>query len=191
MIQKEYFGVNNPAFLDDWQDTSLTWGKQFPVRAHAAGKQIPAGSSVLDIGAGSMVLKEAIPSDCSYQPCDLHSRSPECPTAGLDKGEFPPGHYDWVVMLGVLMYLKNPPWALSKCRATGNNAIFSYTPLVPGNPRDIAARESFGFSNHHTAEEYLEMIKKSGWGIVKQGNLVQPDAPSSLDTHIMVVCRAA
>ena len=30
-----------------------------------------------------------------------------------------------------------------------------------------------------------------GWEIVRHGNLVQSDALSSLDTHILVVCRTA
>ena len=49
----------NPTDFDRWEDESDGWGVRNPLRSKISGDIIPDGSSVLDIGAGSMVGSHA------------------------------------------------------------------------------------------------------------------------------------
>jgi hypothetical protein len=97
--------------------------KKWKLRSQITAKFIANGSSVLDIGAGSMVLRKYLQPNCRYQPCDLYSRCDGCLVADLNNKEFPEGKYDWVVMLGTFQFLKDPAWAIAQCRKVAKYSI--------------------------------------------------------------------
>lgn len=178
-----YLAMEDPTDYDRWRDCSNTWGLRNPLRARMAGYMIPKGSSVLDLGAGSMVLKEFLRPGCRYQPCDLYSRCPGCLVADLNAGEFPEGDYDWVAMLGVFQFLKDPSWAVSQCRKVGRSAIFSYSPTIQNVPtaKEIAWRRGEGWVNEFNAEQYQALVTAAGWDIVQK---------VKIPANLILVCHA-
>ncbi len=98
-----------------WVDPKNTYGYNVPSRAEAIAEYIPDNQHILDIGAGSMVLRRFLKSGCIYQASDIHDRGDGCLICDLNKKEFPQGQYDWVAMIGVIVYLNDPAWVLTKC----------------------------------------------------------------------------
>lgn len=156
--------------FERWRDAANSWGARNPLRSKIAGSAIPPGSSVLDIGAGSMVLKQYLDPSCGYQPCDLYPRTPGCLVADLNRDEFPKGrHYDWAVMLGVLQFLENPGLAASRCREVADNGVFSYPTATRDEPeqKELDWRRQEGWFNALSEERYVEMVRNAGWRIIK------------------------
>lgn len=161
--------MDNPTDFERWKDVAESWGSKNPLRSEIAARHIPPGCWVLDLGAGALVLKKYLHPACRYQPCDLYPRSPDCLVADLNAGQFPPGHYDWVVMLGVFQFLTNPAAVVARCRSVASNAVFSYSPTVnvPPTPGEILWREGEGWINHYSRDEYFSVIREAGWAISK------------------------
>ena len=63
--------------------------------------------SVLDIGAGTCILKELIPSDIKYIPTDYIARSPQFVIYDFNKDNFPGIKVDVCVLCGVLTWAKD------------------------------------------------------------------------------------
>lgn len=176
--------TENPTDFARWEDVSDTWGEKHPLRSQIAARFIGPGKSVLDLGAGSMVLKKFLPPDCRYQPCDIYPRSPDCLVADLNAQQFPAGHYDWVVMLGVFQFLTDPAWAVAQCRQVAGQAVFSYSPTIrdQSTPKEIEWREGEGWVNHYNYNQYLSIISQGGWEI---SNIFK------IPANFLVICRAA
>jgi hypothetical protein len=175
---------NDITDFNRWTDASTTWGKKYPARAEVAGEEIPDGASVLDIGAGSMVLSEYLKPGCTYQPCDLLKRTPDCLVANLNRGEFPrERHYDFTVMLGVLMYLSDPEWAIHQCASVSNSAVFAYTPaLDEPSAAETSNRGAAGWVNHFTQSEYISLVEDNGFKVVKM---------RAVPYNLILVCQQA
>ena len=164
-------------------DCSDSWGERNPQRARMAAFQIPKGSSVLDVGAGSLVLKRFLRPGIRYQPCDLYSRGPGCLVADLNAGEFPTGDFDWVTMLGVLQFLNDPAWAVAQCRLVARSAIFSYSPTINETPTpgEIAWRRNEGWVNEYNRKQYMQIVSDAGWDVVYA---------FKIPANLMLVCHA-
>ena len=75
---------------------------------------VPPRASVLDLGAGAQTLRDHLPPDCTYQPCDIVA-GPGVLACDLDAGRWPDTgqRYDVAVCSGVLEYLHDVPAALA------------------------------------------------------------------------------
>ena len=65
-----------------------------PFRAPLVAAVIPDGARILDLGAGSMVLKSYLKTHCTYIPADIYDRGEGCIVVDLNKYEFPDASYD-------------------------------------------------------------------------------------------------
>ena len=166
-----------------WQDCSSSWGERNPLRSQIAGYHIPKGSSVLDIGAGSLVLKRYLRPGCHYQPCDLYSRCAGCLVADLNAGEFPEGRYDWVTMIGVLQFLVDPAWAVEQCHKVARSAIFTYSPTIDEAPSaiEIAWRRGEGWVNEFNRDQYRKLITDAGWDVIGE---------IKIHANLLMICHA-
>ena len=157
---------------------------QWDARAATAAKYIPAGSSVLDIGAGAMALGTALAPGCTYQPADVVERRPGCFVVDLNRREFPPGTYDWVTFLGVLEYIHDPAWPLRQAAGAAPRMIVTYCTDIGADP---ALRRGMGWVNDLPAATFRALLEQSGWRVdeafeVKRG-------PSNI--QLMHVCTRA
>jgi 2-polyprenyl-3-methyl-5-hydroxy-6-metoxy-1,4-benzoquinol methylase len=152
---------------EKWRDASQTWGAQNPSRAQYTASIIPEDVSVLDIGAGSMILRQHLKPSCRYTPCDIHDRGEGCLVADLNKGEFPPGRYDWITMVGVLEYIVDVGATLRKASQSASHVLCSYNLYDPdGEPSEL--RASRGWLNHITAAEMLDIIRSESLQLLFQ-----------------------
>jgi len=139
---------------------------QWDARAAMAAEWIAAGSSVLDVGAGAMALEKALSPGCAYQPADVVERRPGCFVVDLNRGEFPPGRYDWITFLGVLEYVHDVDRALARAAEAAPRMIATYCTFVPGG--DIATRRGMGWVNELTAAQFGEALARTGWRIERE-----------------------
>ncbi|MCP9848320.1 polysaccharide pyruvyl transferase family protein [Cyanobium sp. Morenito 9A2] len=119
---------------------------------------IPDGNSVIDIGCGTQYLRSCFPSD-KYFGVDIVER-PNCIFIdSLDDILFPlditcgPKTY---ILLGVLEYLLRPVDLLKHLLLSGDQVIFSYTPI--DLVEDLQERQSNGWASHLAWEELIAEI---------------------------------
>lgn len=158
-----------------WKELSdSTWGEKNPKRTEIAGREIPDGSSVLDLGAGTMILKKHLKRNCIYQPCDLFFRGENCLVADLNAGEFPQGRaYDWVTLIGLFQFLTHPKEVLLKCREVASNMYITFSPRLKKDLSEAERRwrENEGWFNHYSFREYINVVQGAGWKVNKIGRI--------------------
>jgi SAM-dependent methyltransferase len=106
-----------PQVPENWQGEALPiFDAEWTKRAQTAASFIEEGSRVLDLGCGNGSLRRFLPAGCTWVGYDLRPLTPEVRSIDLDAGEFPSGHFDYVVVLGVLDWLREPRPVLEKAR---------------------------------------------------------------------------
>lgn len=123
---------------------------------------IPAGASVIELGAGRMVLKDLLAPGCRYTPSDIVKRSDETQLIDLNKRRLPdlPAH-DYAVFSGVLEYLHDIPRVIRHVKRSADAIILSYavTDYHPDRRRDQ------GWVNDLSAADLEALMVAEGWCI--------------------------
>jgi hypothetical protein len=157
---------------------------QWDERAARAARHIPAGSHVLDLGAGAMALRRFLDTSYRYTAADVVCRGPGCRVVDLNRREFPAGAYDWVVLLGVLEYLHDCRWVLARAARAADSLIASYCLDTAG---DVAKRRAMGWVNDYTETGFDALLAAGGWRRLAVETL--KTAPSNLQR--LFVCTRA
>lgn len=118
-------------------------GNEADLRAGMAGQLVPEGSSVLDAGAGTMLLRDYIPENCTYTPLDIVARNRNTIVADLNQQQFPK-KYNVVCALFLLEFIHEPQLFFDWSSRHAGKLIFIYHPLLPG--ADKNKRRAAGFS---------------------------------------------
>lgn len=131
-------------------------------RTALMGMMVPAGSSVIEFGAGRLVLPKYLKGGCSYQPVDLVARSDETIAFDLNASSYPelPQHYDFAVFSGVLEYVNDIPRLFRWLTEVADNVVFSYA--VTDYLADPVTRCGNGWINSLSNIELLDILRKSG-----------------------------
>lgn len=111
-----------------------TWDE----RNKLIARMIPSGSSIIDVGAGKMTLREYLPEGCTYQPVDCVQGCDETVIAEFNEGIIPQFEqtYDIAVCSGILEYIKSPLDFMRIVSGWADKIILSYailefTPAIP------------------------------------------------------------
>jgi hypothetical protein len=96
---------------------------------------------------------------------DIVKRDADTIVVDLNRQEFPPGDYDWIVSLGVLVYIRDVAWVLRQCAAAAPNLVFTYRCLDPTD-ETREARIVSGKVSHLTRAEVEAAIRAAGYAIV-------------------------
>ncbi len=131
-------------------------------RAALAAGWVEPGSRVLDIGAGVMALRNALPPDCVYAPADLLPFDPATVVIDLNAGGFPEGAHDVVVMLDVLEFVHGVEGLLKRAASAAPRLIVSYRPASSMSIRERRAR---GYFNDRAAAEFEALLDTTGWRV--------------------------
>jgi 2-polyprenyl-3-methyl-5-hydroxy-6-metoxy-1,4-benzoquinol methylase len=145
-------------------------------RLKLAASLVQPGSSVLDVGCGSMRLKDYLPPGCTYTPADVFAeRHPEIVRVNLNRGEFPGGSFDVITLISVLGAVNDPQSVLSAAREHGRRLI-----VTTLGPRWSMARRA----------DFRNWLKAAGWAIEKDiGGFSWQRF--TLKPKRMLLCRAA
>ncbi|MDY7230445.1 class I SAM-dependent methyltransferase [Hyalangium rubrum] len=142
-----------------WADPASVQGR-WTERAQLAADMVSPGSSVLDIGAGGMAVRRLLHPACRYTPSDFVQRSEDCIVADLNAGQFPPGRWDVVTMLGVLEYIQEPAAVLTRIGAAAPRLVMSYCCRKGAS---IAYRRKLTWVNDFTPDELDVLLRQTGW----------------------------
>lgn len=135
---------------------------QWDARAAMAASWIPTQSRVLDVGAGAMALEVLLGAGCTYQPADVVARREGCLVVDLNRRQFPPGNYDWVTFLGVLEYIHDIDWPLSRAREAAPRMVVTYCTHIG---TEVLTRRGLGWVNDFTRVAFEAALTQSGWVI--------------------------
>jgi hypothetical protein len=126
-------------------------------RNRVIAQMIPANSSVIDLGSGAQTLERYLKPGCKYQPCDCVKSSDNVLLCDFNNDQYPniSQRFDYVVVSGLLEYIRDPRKFLGRIRSYGNVLLVSYAHLEPGQTH--VWRASQGWLNHLTKPE-LERV---------------------------------
>jgi len=134
-------------------------------RAAAAAAFVPSGARVLDLGCGRMALRDLVPKDCVYQPCDLVARDPSTIVCDLNAGGFPveaAADADIVTMLGVLEYVVDADLLFAALQRSRCDIVLSYCPTEFSAAVD---RPSLGWISHFGLADLAALFDRHGYRI--------------------------
>ncbi len=131
------------------------------LRAGLAGQLVPKKTTVLDAGAGLMLLRDFIPESCTYTPLDIVARNRNCIVADLNQSQYPEQKFDVVAALFVLEFLHDVTSFLEWASKNARILIFTYHPVNPNTEK--VTRRSVGFFNDYQLPELERIIHKTDW----------------------------
>ena len=105
-----------------------------------------ADKSVMDLGAGSMLLRRLVPDGVTYIPVDYRKNAEDTVVCDFNQKEFPDRQVDVIVAAGILGYIEDPAWFLDEITSHCRKLILSYQ-----------GKEKFSYSPLYTKEiiDYL------------------------------------
>jgi len=127
------------------------------------------GSRVLDVGAGSMKLRDHLPEGCFYTPLDVVARSPNTIVCDLNT-EIPRlPQTDVAVLSGVLEYLEDFDTLLSRLYESTTYVVASYAMTHGGSLRSRLRRCFQGWVNGYSLDHFLSVFLHHGFHCEETG----------------------
>lgn len=140
------------------KDLSPDWDS----RTKKIASLVEPGASVIEFGAGRLVLKTFLPDKCSYTPSDLVDRGNGTIVCDLNSEILPQfEHYDVAVFSGVLEYINDVPRLMSHLSNFVSTIIASYA-VTDKNPK-IDKRRALGWVNDYTDAQIIDIFEKTGF----------------------------
>ena len=154
-----------------WEDSEElleNWNE----RTFLIAEMIPDNAKIIEFGAGNMILKTYLSSNCKYQGSDIVQRFPEVRLCDLNEGiDFSLNEFDTAVFSGVLEYVYDIEQVFKQLKNEINTVILSYAcsdivsvnRLTMGWLSDYSKNEleNVFFRNGYEITEYLEWNKQS------------------------------
>jgi hypothetical protein len=146
--------------LEEW------WNARTAVIANL----VPAGSRVIEFGAGRRYLERVLPSGCSYTPSDLVDRGPDTMVCDLNQRPLPDLRdraFTVAVFGGVLEYLRDVTSLVAWLEAIGIRSVVASFDPVPGHlglagrVKEQRRRLYFGYMCNWTEEELRRCFEEA------------------------------
>jgi hypothetical protein len=137
------------------------WWKE---RTKEIAKLVPAGSKVIEFGAGRRELEKFLPPGCTYTASDLVDRGPATIVCDLNSSPLPDLHHlclNVAVFGGVLEYIKDVPSLVAWIASMGiHTCIASFDSVPQGlstfdRLKERVRRYRYGYQNGLTEEQLL------------------------------------
>ena len=147
---------------------SKRWGrpdalfKGWDGRTERIASLVVPGASVIEFGAGRMVIRDYLPESCKdkYTPSDIVDRGPGTLVCDLN-ADLPPdfGRHDVAIFSGVLEYLNDVP-ALISCLYQHIDQIIASYAVTESNKRSRRAR---GWVNDFSSPDFVNIFENVGY----------------------------
>lgn len=144
-----------------WEDIS-NLRENWDERTILIAGMIPAGSDVIEFGAGRFVLRDNLPSNCMYQPSDIVDRGEGTIVCDLNQS-FPvlTKRYTHAVFSGVLEYIADIGCVADNLKEHADTIIASYATI--DRMPDRIKRKRRGWINHLTGEQFVAIFCERGY----------------------------
>lgn len=130
LVRADYQRWSSPQGLEQWWDE----------RTQRLAALIPAGSRLIEFGAGRRSLEKFLPSECIYTPSDLIDRGPGTLVCNLNDRPLPdlkPINPQVAVFSGVLEYIKDVPALIEWLADSGIECCVTSYESVPADFRGL------------------------------------------------------
>lgn len=155
-----FLKLTNKSDYKRWSQTSSLF-ESWDERTKILASKIKPESVVFEFGAARLVLKDFIPSNCTYLHSDIVARNKETFVIDLNKNlpEIPKS--DYIVFSGVLEYINDVEKVLKYCSNFTNEILFSYA--VSENFSNSETRRYNGWVSDLAASDIKEISVKLNW----------------------------
>jgi hypothetical protein len=138
--------------------------EQWDERTAEVARLIPAGASVLELGAGRMTLARLLPAGCRYTPSDIVDRGAGTIVCDLNAPSLPPfPAHDIAVLSGVLEYITDVPRLAAHLVTVCPTVLATYMVADKPSLRQVLQRRARGWSNDYTAAGLIRVFEDAGF----------------------------
>ena len=171
-LRTRMFRVSDHERWKDLRNHEVDWDE----RTRAIAGLVPAGSHVIEFGAGRRQLERWLPAGCSYAPSDIVDRGPGTLLCDLNRRPLPTlgrkGPLQIAVFGGVMEYIVDLPSVLTWLSPQIDCVIASYNCALPVDRatkrlRMIGARLLSGWVNHYTEAEIIAFFAAAKFAVSK------------------------
>jgi len=140
--------------------TDSNLSKSWDSRTEQIAKLIVARSSVIEFGAGRLVLKQYLPNNCTYTPSDLVDRGYGTIVCDLNNDVLPQFQpYDYAVFSGVLEYVNDVPRLISHLSSYVDAIVASYAV----NELNKTKRRTQGWVNDYSSDQFVKVFQDANF----------------------------
>jgi FkbM family methyltransferase len=152
-------------------------GPAASLRAAAAADELVGHGSVLDLGAGAMLLRDRLDPGCRYLPVDLFRFAPDMAVMDLERTALAAlGRHDAAALLALLEHLHEPQRLLAALAEIAGLVVLTYPLAGPADPP--RARRRRGIVNDLDMAGLTAMAAAAGWRLTPRRPL--PDGATLL-----------
>lgn len=159
---KTFFNISrDKTDLVRWQQID-NLKKDWDSRTILIAGLIPPESSVLEFGAGRLVLRNHLPPGCTYLPSDVVDRGAGTIVCDLNRS-FPSlsQRFTHAVFSGVLEYLSDIGLVVNFLKNHADTIIASYSSV--NKLSDYITRRRHGWINHLTEDQLISLFESRGF----------------------------
>jgi len=151
-----------------WSDTA-SLETEWDRRTIAMASLVPEDVTVLEFGAGRLVLSRHLPRSCRYIPSDICDRGAGTFVCDLNERPLPvfPPH-DVAVFSGVLEYVNDVPGVIDHLRGSARAIVVSYVAAPARNLLVRLKRRRAGWVNDYAGAELVALFHGYGFSLVRE-----------------------
>ena len=157
---------SDPTNLESWWEP----------RTERAAALIPAGSRVIEFGAGNRTLERVLDPSCTYVPSDIVDRGPGTLVCNLNERPLPnlgSDVYDVAVMMGVLEYMRDAPSIVDWLAEHVQVCVLSYVCAEENRfsirgARSRLRRIRAGWMNNFRDDELRSLFDERGFHLLQE-----------------------
>ena len=149
-------------------------------RVNLLTQHVAPDQSVLDVGAGLMLLRQHMATPDLYTPLDLLKWDTNTLVMDLNQGHYPQNAVAQIVISACLEYLHHPDQCLSQMADLSDQLYLIYDTALDGNRGE---RRQLGYMNDFSYDDILALLQKTGWSLQDHHSLSQ-------GTHLFICQKA-
>jgi 2-polyprenyl-3-methyl-5-hydroxy-6-metoxy-1,4-benzoquinol methylase len=138
---------NRSNLLDGWDE-----------RTTILASYIKPNTTILEFGAGRLILEKHLPKGCTYHNSDIVKRNASTLVIDLNKEMPELPKVDVIVFSGVLEYVKDVEYVLRHCMKFSQKILFSYS--IKETYGAINDRRLAGWINDYTTKDIIGLSIK-------------------------------
>ena len=133
---------------------------KWDTRTALLAQLVPANSTVIEFGAGRLILMDMLPAGCSYTPSDLVDRGHDTIVLDLNSKHLPAlPRYNVAVLSGVIEYINDVPRLVKYLGTFSDSVLCSYAVLE----LNANQRREQGWVNDHTSIQLVSLFTTQGF----------------------------